>query len=293
MEKKRTIKDWIIATRPWSLPASVTPIVVITAYLFWQSQINNFEINWINAVLSLLLMVFMHCGGNLISDYHDYTKGVDPIDCPNGVTWIRSGLFSPKEILHYGYILVCIASITGLAILLNSSLDVIWIGAACLILTIFYFWFKSHILGEIDILLCFALLPAIGLSLVSTGEWHLETMLISLTFGLMTVAILFINNTRDIKSDYQAGLRTLSYTIGLRASKVLYAALIIVPYILIAIYYIIGLVPVWSFLTYLTIPISIKMLKPLTIPGLDQKTAMLQMLFGITLTLSFILAAFI
>jgi len=301
MEKKRTIKDWIIAVRPWSFPASVTPIFVTTAYLFYLSYTSDLEMNWLNAVMSLFLLMFLHAGGNLVSDYYDHIKGVDKVNGPNGVTWIHDGLFEPKEILHYGYILLAIAAVLGIAILFNSSFTAIWLGFAGLFLASCYPWLKSHAMGDLDVLLGFALLPSVGESFVVSGDYHWETMLLSLTFGLITVAILHANNTRDIENDFGAGLTTMSIALGTKTCQYLYLALLTIPYILIAVFFAIGLIPIWSFLPYLTIPIAVKNCHQMMpaggdephIASLDQQTAQLQMLFGILFTISFIIASFV
>ena len=113
MEKRRTLKNWIIATRPWALPASVMPILIMWAYLYSQSDNGAAHINWLNALLCLPLLSIVHSGGNMVSDYFDFTWGVDTKACSNGVTWIHDGTFRPKEILRYGLVLVaCFCSTT-------------------------------------------------------------------------------------------------------------------------------------------------------------------------------------
>ena len=44
--KKHSLKDWMIAVRPWSFPASSMPVVVTLAYLYWMRQ----DINWVNGI---------------------------------------------------------------------------------------------------------------------------------------------------------------------------------------------------------------------------------------------------
>ncbi|MBR2493363.1 MAG: prenyltransferase [Paludibacteraceae bacterium] len=94
--KKRTIKDWFIATRPWSFPASAMPIIVSIAYLFSK----NADINWYLAVWTLIGMVLFHITGNLWSDYFDFKKKVDDTDT-FGATSITSGLFQANEIRNF------------------------------------------------------------------------------------------------------------------------------------------------------------------------------------------------
>ncbi len=63
------MKNWIIATRPWALPASVMPILIMWAYLYSQSDNGAAHINWLNALLCLPLLSIVHSGGNMVSDY--------------------------------------------------------------------------------------------------------------------------------------------------------------------------------------------------------------------------------
>ena len=71
--KKHSLKEWIIAVRPWSFPASVMPVAVTLAYLAWREV----EIDWLCGVLAVLNIVLFHAAGNTWSDYFDYKKGVD------------------------------------------------------------------------------------------------------------------------------------------------------------------------------------------------------------------------
>lgn len=63
--KKHSLKDWMIAVRPWSFPASSMPVVVTLAYLYWMQQ----DINWVNGIWALLNIVVFHAAGNTWSDY--------------------------------------------------------------------------------------------------------------------------------------------------------------------------------------------------------------------------------
>ena len=74
--KKHSLKDWMIAVRPWSFPASSMPVVVTLAYLYWMQQ----DINWVNGIWALLNIVVFHAAGNTWSDYFDYKHKVDARD---------------------------------------------------------------------------------------------------------------------------------------------------------------------------------------------------------------------
>lgn len=291
--KKRGLRDWIIATRPWSFTASIMPILIMWGFLFYDMYCGYITVNWLNALLCMPLLVIVHAGGNMVSDYFDYKHKVDLPGGPNGVTWIFNGIFKPKEILRFGIVLILIGSGIGIVLLYRSSWEGIWIGIVGLLLTFGYFWTKGHWLGDLNILCSFALLPAIGTMFVSTGQYHWETMLYILPLGLLTVSILHANNTRDIHSDHRAGLETISFSLGGRAGKIIYLFETIMPYVLTLLYCLLLGQPWTLLLVFLTLPIAIRNDKTMLaandnmvgqIPTLDKSSAQLQMLFGLLYT---------
>ncbi len=305
--KARTLRDWLVATRPWSFPASIMPILIMWAYLlYWQQQTvmadNSFNTNWPIALLCLPLIVLMHAGGNMVSDYNDWKRHVDAPGGPNGVTWIFDGTFQPREILYCGYVLLFLAAALGIAILASSTWEGLWIGAFGLALAAGYPWMKAHLLGDVNILASFALLPAIGTSLVSTGHYHPETMFYILPIGCLTVGILHANNTRDINSDSKAGLATLCGVGGPRLAKAVYHILTFAPYILTLVYSLSLNQPATILIVWLTLPLAIRNSRKMAnademmvnqIPDLDKLSAQLQTIFGILYALGFSLPVFI
>ncbi len=288
-----------MAVRPWSFTTSSVAVLVTVAYLFYLDCHGSVgvAIDWLNAALCLPLLMILHAGGNLVSDYHDYERGVDGPECVNGVTWIRTGLFKPAEILRYGWALLGVGALLGIVLLFRSDFSALWLGILGLALPIYYYVFKAHVLGDFDILLCFALLPAVGVCFVATGSYHIEMLLYCLPFGLHIVAILHANNTRDIENDGRAGLATISGKAGMRASQWIYFAEITVPYLLVAVFCLFcGLSPC-LLVTFLSLPMGIKNIKTMmgarggnvaAISRLDQSTAQFQFLFGLLYALGFV-----
>lgn len=295
----RTFKDWVIAVRPWSFPASVIPMLTTLGYLYFLSKHTSGETyNWLNGWLAFPMLMMLHAGGNLVSDYFDHTWGVDLPGSLNGVRHIQSGKFKPKTILYYGWALLLIGALIGLVILWRSSWEALWIGVAAIALPLLYPWMKSHALGDVDILLCFAMLPSIGVCYVVTGHYHWEVLVYCLSYGLLTVSILHANNTRDIENDRRAGLLTLCGLIGSRASQYLYLAELILPYVIVAVLVVMGIWPLWSLLVLITLPLawkniqlmfSVNPVQEQDIPTLDKQSAQLQMTFGLILALSFVI----
>ena len=98
---KHSFKAWLLATRPWSFPASAMPVLVTLAYLFWMGH----KIDWLAGVWALVNIVIFHAAGNTWSDYFDYKKGVDREDAIGGMS-IVSGEFKASEIKALAWVLL-------------------------------------------------------------------------------------------------------------------------------------------------------------------------------------------
>lgn len=298
---KHTFKEWIIAVRPWSFPASAMPVIATLGYVFWKSSETPLEINWIFGIWALVNIVVFHAAGNTWSDYFDYKKKVDAEDT-FGVKTLTSGMFTPQEIKRLSIGLLVVAIAGGIALLALTGLPLLWIGIGGIICTVFYPALKYRALGDLVIFMAYALLPILGTTFVTTEEILPEALWLSVPIGLITVAILHANNTRDIATDKRADIHTFAMEIGKKASRLIYYAEIIVPFIWIAACVAAGVLPVWNLLTLIALFPAygnlVMMHKAKTdgmaaISTLDVMTAQLQMIFSALLTISFILAYFL
>ena len=292
------MKEWIIAVRPWSTPASAMPIITTLAFLFWKGA----EINWIYGVWALVGMILFHYAGNVWSDWFDYRKKVDADDT-FGAKTLTTGMFTPKEIMGLAIGLLVAAVACGLGLAAMTGLPLLWIGLAGAVCTVLYPLLKYNALGDLDILLTFAFLPTIGTSYAATGAIDWNVLLIALPVGLITDGILHCNNTRDIATDKRAGINTMAMWLGTKAAARLYAFEMVFPYIWVGICSIIGLLPLHTIIIFLTLPIalacastmkkSIGQETSMLLGDLDVRTANLQMMFSVLLSISFVVARFI
>ena len=291
--KKHTLKDWFLATRPWSFPASAMPIIVTLAFLYAQ----NATMNWWIGLWALIGMVLFHTTGNVWSDYFDYIKKVDTEDT-HGATSLTSGQFQPNEIRNFAIGLLVVSVLCGLGILFCSGITLLYIGLAGVLLTLLYPFLKYNALGDLDIVLTFAFLPTLGVSYVVTGAIDWNVLYVALPIGLITDAILHSNNTRDMQSDKQAGIVTLAMSMGKKSAAWLYAFEVLFPFVWVIICAILGVFPRdFSMIGVLfALPIALKNAKTMlkgyddtnAIAALDKGTAQLQLLFSLFLSLSFI-----
>lgn len=292
--KKHSFKAWMVATRPWSFPASAMPVVVTLAYLYWMRQ----DMEWVNGIWALVNIVLFHAAGNTWSDYFDYKHGVDAKDT-YGVKTLTDGIFTPKEVVRLSLGLLAVALVAGIGLLIRTGFPLLYIGiggAACALL---YPPLKFHALGDAVIFLAYAFLPTLGTSYVATGIFYWDVMWVALPVGLITVAILHANNTRDIKTDSRADIRTLAMKLGGKMSMYVYCAEILFPFGWIAGCAVSGTFPLWSLLVVAALAPAIgnvRMVSQFPVKGetaianLDEMTAKLQLLFSLIFAISFVIA---
>ena len=298
MERKRhTFKEWFLATRPWSFPASSMPVAVTLAFMYWR----GFEVNWPVGLWTLLSVILFHAAGNTWSDYSDFKRGVDREDTIGGMS-ITSGEFLPSEIKCLSMLLLAVATVSGLSLMLATGLPTLYLGLAGIALTMMYPFLKYHALGDVDIFLTYSLLPVLGTSYVATGAFVMDALWLVLPIGLITVGILHINNTRDIEHDKRAGIHTFAMLAGKRASAFIYCMEVTVPFVWVAICIIYNSMPLWSLIVLLALKPAIdNSRKALLFPkegmqavvGVDEATAKLQLMFSLLLVVSFFIASLV
>lgn len=292
--KRHTFAQWIVAVRPWSFPASAMPVAVTLVYLLWCGA----EIDWVGGIWALLNIILFHAAGNVWSDYFDFRKGVDTEDT-FGAKTITSGEFSPREMLWLAIGLLAAALIAGICLMIRVGMPLFWFGLAGALTVLLYPRLKYSALGDVDIMLAYALLPTLGTSFVATGVVLYDVLWIAVPVGLITVAILHANNTRDITTDNRANITTLAMRLGSRTSAWVYAVEVLFPFAWVVGCVICGVMPLWSLLTLVAIIPAWKAAKDmlhhdadntLSIANLDERTAQLQLIFSLIFTGSFVIA---
>ena len=287
----------MIAVRPWSFPASAMPVIVTTAFLFWR----GYEISWGFAVWALVNIIIFHAAGNTWSDYFDFKKKVDADDT-FGAKTLTTGMFEPKEIKTLALVLTAVATAGGLALMALTGLPLLWIGIGGVLCTLLYPYLKFNALGDLVILLAYAFLPTLGTSFVVAGGVLPSVLIIALPLGLITDGILHSNNTRDMATDARAGIRTMAMSLGTKSSDILYGLEMLFPFVWVGVCSIAGFMPIATVIVFMTLPVAIACAQTMKnsveggvqmIADLDVRTANLQLMFSLLLTVAFVVARFL
>lgn len=273
------------------------PVVVTLAYLYWTGS----DVNWGVGLWALANILLFHAAGNTWSDYFDYKRGVDAEDT-YGMHTLTEGQFTPREVMRLSCLLLSLALLSGLGLLCVTGWPLLYIGLGGLLFTLAYPPLKYCAWGDAVIFITYGILPLLGTSYVTTGRFEWNVLWNALPVGLITVAILHANNTRDIPTDHRARIATLAMKVGKRISIYLYGFEVLFPFVWIVGCMMCGLLPWWSLIALLAlVPTmgNLGMLRRFMVQGeeaiacLDEATAKLQLLFSLMLSLSLCLAAWI
>lgn len=282
-----TTKNWIIATRPWSFPASAMPALFAMAYVFYmQDSIES--IHWGYGVAALLGAVLFQASGNLIGDYFDYMYKVDRKESFGSSRMLVDGVFTPKPIFWFGLIVLCIGILLGLFLWSQTGNDLLWIGIVGALGTFFYYKLKYMALGDVLIFVIYGPLIALGTAFVMTNQLYWEVVVLSIPIAFLVVNILHANNTRDMRDDKLANIKTQALLLGEKGSRIQYTFLAIGAYVAVAIFVLLNMISPLALLVIVTLPLAKKNInlikqakidKPEIIKDLDAMSAQLVMAF--------------
>lgn len=252
------LKAWISAARLRTLPLSISGILVGSAYAYLTIHFLNFKHNsdgincylcpfyyfdFIIPILALFTTLGFQILSNFANDYGDGVKGTDNEDRIGPMRAIQSGIISPQE-MKRGIIITAILTLISAILLIYVSLglDKLLVSLFFLVLGIAAIWaaikytvgdnaYGYRGLGDVFVFIFFGPVSVMGIYyLITKGlEWYL--IFPSITIGLLSVAVLNLNNMRDIESDKKAGKNTIVVKMGLDASKMLHYLLIVLSFL--------------------------------------------------------------
>lgn len=230
-QRKATVSDWISGARPRTLTLAVAPVALGSAAA---SEHNRFD--WPLALLCLVVALFLQVGVNYANDYSDGIRGTDKYRVgPARLT--GGGVANPKIVRTVAFVSFAVAAAAGIAVIVITQF---WwmalVGAACVVAAWFYTGgrrpYGYNALGEIFVFVFFGLVATLGTEFVQYHRLTEAGWVMAVMIGLFSCGVLMINNIRDIEQDRQAGKRTLAVVLGQRASRVVYALFLGLPYVL-------------------------------------------------------------
>ncbi len=234
-----TLVDWIGAARLPTLPLAITPVALGAgaAYVLGHDG-GGPGWHWLRALLCLVVAVALQVGVNFANDYSDGIRGTDKHRVgPRRLT--ATGAAKPRTVLIVALVFFAIAAAAGLVIIVRTQhWWLIAVGAACILAAYFYTGGKKpygyYGLGEVFVFVFFGIVATSGTTFVLAATVTIESWLAGAAAGFFACAALMVNNIRDIAQDKLAGKRTLAVLIGSRASRIVYAVFMLIPFAILA-----------------------------------------------------------
>ena len=292
------IKKYVIATRPWSFTMSLISVTVGTLLAAEEGPIG-----WTWFAVTALGITLFHAAANVINDYYDTLYKIDQPDSPTAKYRpqpILSGMLTPRQLLWEAVILFALTFTIGLTTAFIRSYHVLWIGIIGLLTSIYYtagpVKFKYRALGEFAVFMMWGPLMVEGAYAVQRQALSVKALYISIPFGILVALVLFANNMRDIDYDSRQNVKTLSIVLGSHRSYILFAVLITIAYAYVLGMIVLGIMSLWGFLIFLSLPKALSLLKTFKekIPDMaDALTAQFDTVFGILLITAIILESMV
>ncbi|GMU92226.1 MAG: 1,4-dihydroxy-2-naphthoate octaprenyltransferase [Candidatus Hydrogenedentota bacterium] len=236
---------WISAARPKTLPAAVAPVLIGTAIAYADSG----SIHAISLLCALLGAILIQIGTNFANDYYDFVKGTDTAERIGPVRATQAGLVSPSAMRRAFLLLFALAMLPGAYIVYRGGWPFVVIGLVSIACGILYtggpFPLGYLGLGDIFVLVFFGPVAVGGTYYLHTlritpehiGLTPFDVLIAGLAPGLISVALLTVNNLRDIEQDRAGRKRTLAVRFGRTFARVEYASCVFLAGVAVPIYF--------------------------------------------------------
>jgi len=226
------LTSWLMAARPRTLSLSVTPVAVGTA-LAWAV---DRQIHWPAVLAALIASAFIQLGTNMHNDAVDSERGGDGPDRigPPRVTAV--GLLSARSVKHGACTCFAVAALMGLYLIAVGGWPILLLGVASIASGWAYTGGPLPIaytpLGELFVIAFFGVGAVCGTYWLCTATLDAPSLAAGIALGLLTGAVLLVNNFRDVEADTRVGRRTLAIVAGSQGTAYIFAGLMLLPYAL-------------------------------------------------------------
>ena len=289
-------RTWLKTARPFSLTATVSPILVGTAVALYDGTFRP-----LNFVAALLASLFLQVGANYFNEYFDWRYELDHEGSLGSSTVIFRREMSAGQVLAGGIGSFALAALFGLFLIVTVGPAILAFGLAGMAIAYFYsakpFQFSTRGLGDILVYLAMGFLMTWGAYYIQIPRWSWAAFAASVPVGFIVTAILNMNNTRDYQDDLAVRKLTLPVRFGIPFGKRFHAFLLLGSYVAITLFVILRLLPIYSLLAWLTFPLAFANVRSV-LAATDRRafaigikrTAMLHLQFSALLALGIVVA---
>jgi 1,4-dihydroxy-2-naphthoate polyprenyltransferase len=285
---------WWQAARPFSLTASVTPVLVGSGAAFRDARFHPGLF-----LVTLGASMAIQAATNMVNEYYDYVRSVDRPGSlgPSGV--ILRGVLSPGAVLAGGLTLFALGGLLGLSLVIAAGWPILVVGVLSVLAGYAYTGGPLPLgyigLGDLTVFVFMGPVIVLGAYYVQVHAISRAVIWASVPLAALVTAILVVNNLRDIDDDRRAGKRTLATFLGSRFTRVEYVGLVIGTYLASVAGVALRFLPLATALVLLTVPQAIRLCRgiwthtdPALLTGDLRDTARLHQRAGVLLALGFL-----
>jgi len=214
------------------------------------------KFSWWRALLALVVALALQIGVNYANDYSDGVRGSDEKRV-GPVRLVAAGLAAPRRVLTAAFGFFLVAGVAGLALAAVTSWWLLAVGVACVAAAWFYTGGPRPYgyigLGEVFVFAFFGVVAVAGTAYVQMRSLSWLGLAAAVPAGLLACALLMVNNLRDIRSDAQAGKRTLAVRLGDARTRLGYVLAMLTPFAVAAV---LAVYRPFTLITVLALPLT-------------------------------------
>lgn len=257
------VKKWLIAARLRTLPLATANIAMGTALAAYFG-----DISLLIFALTLSTALCLQILSNFANDYGDFINGADHKDREGPNRMVQSGAIS-QDSMHRAMIVTAILSlISGVLLLYLSALSfpmiLLFLGLGLIAIWAAVNYtsgpkpYGYRALGDVSVFIFFGLLSVLGSYFLQRGHFEWSTIFPAMSCGLFSMAVLNINNIRDISSDAQSGKTSLAMILGRQGASTYHLSLLIMGLAGALVFTLLHFHSLWQLLFLITVPLLIK-----------------------------------
>ena len=246
---KDNLYNWLQAARLRTLPLSISGILLGSFIARWRLVHIGENWDWRIFALAMLVTLLYQVLSNFANDYGDGVRGTDRFRDKNAEKRaIASGIISVKQMKMAVISTAILAMIMTIGLLYTAFFPhyilefyvFIGLGILCILAAVGYTMGKKPYgylgLGDIMVFIFFGWISVGGSYFLFTKVWSWDLLLPASAIGMLSVAVLNLNNMRDLESDKLAGKNTLALRLGFKRAMIYQIVLMQLPLILVLIF---------------------------------------------------------
>ncbi|MDZ7316425.1 MAG: 1,4-dihydroxy-2-naphthoate polyprenyltransferase [candidate division KSB1 bacterium] len=226
------LKPWLLAARPKTLPAAIAPVLIGTALAYRDGRAHPLA-----ALLAGACALLLQIGANYANDYFDYRHGSDKAERLGPTRAVAAGWIKPEQMRNGFLVVFSAAAVCGAYLVVRGGVPAIIIGALSILCAVLYtggpYPLGYHGLGELFVFIFFGFAAVAGTYYVQALTVTPNVLLAAVGPGLLSTAILTVNNLRDIDDDRASGKLTLPVRWGAAFGRGEYLCCVIVAVLVI------------------------------------------------------------